>query len=151
MHNLHQTLTKIVNRLGSKYSHDIHDIDDLRQEAYFVGLKANEKYTEDKGPLENFLASCISNHFINMVKHSKRREGILNSESLSYMSTDRLEELTPVICDEDNFIDEFDSLHAAARSLHSEMRKDFLKVLGGVKVSKKRRDALYEFFLDNCK
>lgn len=61
-----QTIQLVVNRLAPKYANiPGFDIDDIRQEAFIMGMEALERYDESR-PLENFLSVHISNRLKNL-------------------------------------------------------------------------------------
>lgn len=67
------TLSKIVESLPSKLSFGLHDHDDIKQQAYLIGLQAYPKW--DRGrPLENFLRVHISNRLKNFNRDENKRQ-----------------------------------------------------------------------------
>ena len=58
------TITKVSERLSNKYTFAFYTAEDIRQEAFILGMEALERYDEGK-PLENFLFVHIGNRLKN--------------------------------------------------------------------------------------
>ncbi len=68
-----EVLDRIADRFAAKFRFGYHDIDDMKQQARLFALEALPRYTEGKGPLENFLSVHVRNRLINFKRDNYHR------------------------------------------------------------------------------
>lgn len=68
-----EILDRIADRFAAKFKFGYHDIDDMKQQARLFALEALPRYTESKGPLENFLSVHVRNRLINFKRDNYHR------------------------------------------------------------------------------
>lgn len=141
---MHEEIMKIVQRTSSKYIHDIYEKEDIKQEAYVAALEAANSYEESKGPFENYISRCVNNYLINLCIRDNRRKEVYSAESLSYLNDDSIN-----ICYEEDRYDSTDRLMELKSEFPSELRKDYLKLIGGVKITNKRKNDIKQFISEN--
>ena len=56
-------ITKVSERLSNKFTFAFYTTEDIRQEAFIIGMEALERYDESK-PLENFLFVHMANRIL---------------------------------------------------------------------------------------
>ncbi len=66
-------LDRIADRFAVKFRFGYHDVDDIKQQARLFALEALARYTENKGPLENFLSVHVRNRLINFKRDNYHR------------------------------------------------------------------------------
>ena len=157
-----ETITKVVNRYAKKFKFSYHEIDDIKQEGFMIGMEALERYDASR-PLENFLAV----HIKNRLKNFKRDNFFRYDEELekNASSTKDLKKVQrnnvrkfliyPIDIDSvrqdgeknmstsDKFIDDVELKELMVlidKNLQVTYRKDYLKMRDGVYVSKIRRE-----------
>lgn len=135
----HEVLMKVATKTSNRFAHDIYDKDDIFQEAYLLGMELYDKCDSEIGPAENFISKCVCNHFLNRIQKCKIRTKILETLSLdigiNFDSNTSLQYHLDEYCS-------LDQLKEIADDLPSSMRKDYLKLLGGVPISNKRKEAI---------
>ena len=130
---------KVAKRTSNRFAHDIYDKDDIFQEAYLLGMEIYDKIDHDIGPAENFIAKCVCNHFLNRIQKCKIRTKILETLSLDMgINFDNNQKMTYELDEYTNM----DQLKEITNDLPASMRKDYLKLLGGVEISTKRKEAI---------
>ena len=139
-----ETILRVVNRVSPKYCHDINDLDDLKQEAYLACVYALPSFDPEKGGLESFLARSATNKLLNIIKRSNIRRICWDTVSIHTIETDcdlfSYEELRYNDSEDlKNMLDEFPP----------NMRKDYLKMIGGVSISPLRKQAIYDYIKEN--
>lgn len=134
----------VVNRIASKYTFHGYEVDDIKQEAFIICMDALERY-DQKRPLENFLSVHLSNRLKNFIrdnyctKDEEDKKRILKPKSLSN------EDFVPYSeCDHDDKIDAKQIQRLIDNKLPAEFRADYLKIINGVHVPKKRREEVLE-------
>ena len=143
--NLQQVMSSIsivVDRISPKYTFNGYEVDDIKQEAFIICVDALERYDHNR-PLENFLSVHLSNRLKNFVrdnfctKNEDDKKKILSPKQLSY------EDYVPDNENNgDDFIDASDIKKIIDRSLPSNYRSDYLKIINDVYVPKKRREEI---------
>lgn len=149
-------IIKKVCKKFRKYKFGSYSSDDIEQEAFLMCMDALQRYN-GTAPLENFL----SNHVKNRLLLLKRKEGINYSGTTQY-SEIKYNMLYPLpidgINDEDesnlrenrNILEEIASreiLDYIDQHLPATLRMDYLKFIGGVKLTKTRRDRIKQELL----
>tara|TARA_A100001201_G_scaffold22934_1_gene25855 strand:+ start:2044 stop:2553 length:510 start_codon:yes stop_codon:yes gene_type:complete len=150
-----QVLEKIqlvVDRISPRYVFSGYDIDDIKQEAFIICVKALERYNYKVGPLENFLSINLSNRLKNFIRDNYYKKGdddkkkVMNPSPLSY---DYIDESVPI--ERKILLKEISSI--VDDSLPSELRCDYLKLMGGNSIPKKRKleimEAVYEILKEH--
>jgi len=154
-------LDNIANRFKMKYRFDIHDEDDIYQEAYVLAWQALDKYNGNH-PLENFLTTHVSNRLKNFKRNNlyyKQEPGIDSSKqeraewNERYLSQKRIFEAITI----DRIRDEHESnmrrpsdsenvlyykqvAQCIDKFLPSELRIEYLKMKEGINIPKPRRE-----------
>ncbi len=175
------TINKVVNRLGKKYTFAFHDVNDIRQEAWIIAIKALEHYDVTR-PLENYLAVCLCNRLKNFKRDNYCRkeepcEVCSNKDPYCIKCQQRDARnqakkflMEPIdisnIRDEyeknmrlnNNFVDAIEQhelFEIIDKHLSVELREDYLKLKSGVSINKQRReiiyDAIFNIFEDHYK
>jgi DNA-directed RNA polymerase specialized sigma24 family protein len=162
------TITKVVNKLASKFKFGYYDSDDIKQEGFIIALEGLEKYDETR-PLENFLFVHIKNRLISFKRGNYIRKSYVcvycNNEDtqcencrkrkLKLSSKQYLIEPLDISNIDDEFEpnmwDKHDAHNIAEikeyvgiinQNLAVEYRSDYLKMKAGVYISKSRRDEI---------
>jgi DNA-directed RNA polymerase specialized sigma subunit len=161
-----ETITKVVNRYAKKFKFSYHEIDDIKQEGFMIGMEALERYDTSR-PLENFLAVHIKNRLKNFKRDNFfRYDEELEKTASSNKDLKRVQRnnvrkflLFPIDIDSvrqegegnmstsDKFIADVELKELMTiidRKLSVSYRKDYLKMRDGVYVSKTRREEVCE-------
>lgn len=120
----------ICSKFKHKYTIDIHEKDDIEQEAFLICLEALERYDGIR-PLENFLAFNLKNRLLNFVRKTKTNTlpTVSMPDTLDIEEEDRVRLIVQV----DTLMDQ---------NLDPETRQDWLRLKDGVKVSTVRTKQL---------
>lgn len=141
-----QVLEKIqlvVDRISPRYIFSGYDLDDIKQEAFIICVKALERYNYKVGPLENFLSINLSNRLKNFIRDNYYKKGdedkkkVMNPSALSY---DYVDSSSPI--EQKILLKEISSI--VDECLSSELRSDYLKLMGGHSIPKKRKLEIME-------
>ena len=160
-----KTITKVVDRYAKKFKFSYHEIEDIKQEGFMIGMEALDRYDPSR-PLENFLAVHIKNRLKNFkrdnffrvddnleknaesdrdIKKLRRnnvRKFLLYPIDIDSVQQDREKNMsTP-----DNFVDDVEIKELMVIidvNLDVSYRKDYLKIRDGVYVPKTRREEVY--------
>jgi len=130
----------IIDRIAHKYAFGSYDINDIKQESFLICIDALDRY-DQKRPLENFLAVNLSNRLKNFVrdnnftKSDQKKRNVLLPMQLSNENT---------IADDKNLLELEDReiFQIIDDKIYPEYRADYLKMINGVNVSKKRREEI---------
>ncbi len=160
------TIVKVVDRYAKKFKFSYHEIDDIKQEGFMIGMEALGRYDPSR-PLENFLAV----HIKNRLKNFRRDNFFKPDETLSKnVNSDkdmkklqrnnvRMFLLYPIDIDAvkqdgesnmsspDEFINDIEIrelMRIIDINLGVSYRKDYLKIKDGIYVSKVRREEIYD-------
>jgi len=128
----------VITRIAPKYTFPGYDIDDIKQESFLICVDALNRY-DQKRPLENFLSVNLSNRLKNFIRDNnftksdeEKRKVMLPVQLANECSIeDDGRSVTLEVAEAIEIIDKF---------LPVEYRSDYLKILNGVHVSKKRRE-----------
>lgn len=149
------TITKVCNRLASKFKFGYFDVEDIKQEAFIYAIQGLEDYDPSK-PLENFLSVHIRNRLINLKRNKYARN---DDDSNSYKCKIRnhtkkcLMEPLDISEYETNMRDDSDHIMSMEqeeiialidRHLDVSLRSDYLRMRAGVPVAKHRREKVHE-------
>ena len=175
------TISKVVNRLGKKYTFGFYSVEDVRQEAWIIAIESLDKYDEER-PLENFLAVVLSRRLLNLkrnkfcrpdeicdvcknkdpnCKKCKQREMrnqskkfLMEPIDISHIRDEHEKNMRL----ENDFISDIEDGELFAiidKHLPVELRGDYLRLKSGVYISKPRREqihtAIYEIFEEHYK
>ena len=159
------TIVRVVDRYAKKFQFSYHEIDDIKQEGFMIGMEALGRYDPSR-PLENFLAV----HIKNRLKNFRRDNFFKPDETLSKnVNSDkdmkklqrnnvRMFLLYPIDIDSvkqdgesnmsspDEFINDIqirELMRIIDINLEVSYRKDYLKIKDGIYVSKVRREEIY--------
>lgn len=157
-------ITKIANKLSSKYKFDIFEKEDIFQQAFIEGIKGLENFDPTKGVLENFLSSHIKRRLVNF-----KRDNYVQPINPLKMSQERAENKMDIMFkklaiyqaididlidmeNENSVYKEYDLNHELVMdeivkmidtNLPVKYREDYLKLLHGRTISKTRKDKIY--------
>jgi RNA polymerase sigma factor (sigma-70 family) len=68
-----EIIQRILNGLAYKYTCDIYDVDDIKQEGFLIAVKILESYDPSFGAMENFLRKSLSNRLKNFRRNKDAR------------------------------------------------------------------------------
>ena len=139
------TITRVAEKLSAKYTFAFYTIDDIKQEAFIIGMEALERYDERK-PLENFLFVHIANRLKNFKRDNYFRQDEGKAEKVQNRKKNLLEpanlENFSVVHDDKDFlskISDAEMLDLIKRRIPADMRADYLRMCAGVSSSKNRK------------
>tara|TARA_R110000744_G_scaffold102116_3_gene196468 strand:- start:3587 stop:4087 length:501 start_codon:yes stop_codon:yes gene_type:complete len=139
------TITRVAEKLSGKYTFAFYTIDDIRQEAFIIGMEALERYDENK-PLENFLFVHIANRLKNFKRDNYFRQDEGKAEKVQNRKKNLLEpanlENFSVAHHSQDFISKISDtevLDLIKKRIPARMRADYLRMCAGVPISKNRR------------
>jgi RNA polymerase sigma factor (sigma-70 family) len=136
-------ITAVVNRIAPKYTFQGYEIEDIKQEAFLICMDALDRY-DQKRPLENFLSVHLSNRLKNFIRDNyyvkdvdESKKKILKASSISDTNVAELvNKSDPIELDE---IKKIIDIH-----LDPSYRADYLKIINGIYVNKKRRELIMQ-------
>jgi DNA-directed RNA polymerase specialized sigma24 family protein len=141
-----ETIDIIINRIAPKYTFQGYEVDDIKQEAFLICADALHRYDPSR-PLENFLSVNLSNRLKNFVrdnnytKSDERKKKALLPVSLS--NDDHIEDHRVELS-----IDTQEIIELVDEEISIEYRADYLKIINGVHVPKKRKLEVIEHIKD---
>lgn len=141
-------IQKVCQRSAPKYTFYGYEVKDIIQEGNIICIEALERYDE-KRPLENFLASNLSNRLKNFVR---------DNHFVACSDENRAKVYQPAQLDNDNnvqhwidvrlhWLDEIDKdeiFKIIDKELSASMRLDYLKMQNDVYIPKSRREEIIE-------
>ena len=136
-------ITAVVNRIAPKYTFQGYEIEDIKQEAFLICMDALDRY-DQKRPLENFLSVHLSNRLKNFIRDNyyvkdvdESKKKILKASSISDTNVAELvNKSDPIELDEIKKIIDI--------RLDPSYRADYLKIINGIYVNKKRRELIMQ-------
>lgn len=140
----------VVDRISPRYTFSGYDLDDIKQEAFIICYNALERYNPKVGLLENFLSINLSNRLKNFIrdnhyrKDDEQKKKIMSPSPLTYDHIDNNESLDKTI-----FLKEISSI--IDEHLPTNFRSDYLKIMSGITVNKKRKLEVMECIYDILK
>ena len=143
-----QTLDQIkivVDRISPKYVFQGFTLDDVKQEAYIICIKALDRYDGIR-PLENFLSYNLSRRLINLIRDNLFLKDD-SEEKKKIAMPGQLSGETYNGYYFDQQIDAVDIKHLAKQideQLPHIYRASYLKLINGVHVAKKEKEELIE-------
>lgn len=133
-----------MEKVSKYFKFPSYDIEDIKQEGRIIGLSKLQKYTEDRGDLENFLFVSISNGLRNLIKkhyydYDRDNGGVNSSRKKINWAIGNLDSLH--YSEDFDFMAGQEIVDKTIRYLHPEYRKDFKRMLEGhsVKTIRKAR------------
>ena len=142
----------VVQRISPRYTFASYDVDDIKQEAFIICYNALERYDPKVGPLENFLSINLSNRLKNFIrdnhykKDDEQKKKIMSPSPLAYDHIDSSDPMDKVI-----FLKEISSI--IDKELPSHLRSDYLRIMSGISINKKRRleimETVYKILTEN--
>ena len=136
------TIQNIINRIAPKYTFQGYEVDDIKQEAFLICADALDRYDPSR-PLENFLSVNLSNRLKNFVrdnnytKSDERKKKALLPVSLS--NDDHVEDHRV-----ESSLDAKELIELVDEHIDIDYRADYLKIVNGVHVPKKRKMEVIE-------
>ena len=136
------TIELVVGRIAPRYTFNGYEVDDIKQESFIICMDALNRY-DGKRPLENFLSVNLSNRLKNFIRDNyfltsdSEKSKILCPAQLSYEDNLPGDEV-----DADQRIDITDMKGVIDSNLPVEYRADYLKMIDGIHVQKKRKDEI---------
>lgn len=143
-------ITLVVDRISPKYTFSGYELDDIKQEAFIICYNALERYDPKVGPLENFLSINLSNRLKNFIrdnyyrKDDEQKKKIMAPSPLTYDYIDPSDPLEKKI-----LLKEISSI--IDEHLPTHYRADYLKLLSGITLNKKRKLEVMECVYDILK
>jgi DNA-directed RNA polymerase specialized sigma24 family protein len=141
-------ITKVSERLSNKFTFAFYTTEDIRQEAFIIGMEALERYDESK-PLENFLFVHMANRLKNFKRDNYFRQDEGNAEKVQKRKKNLLEpanlENFSVAREEEDLLSKISNseiMELVKRSMPSAMRSDYLRLCAGVSISKNRKSEI---------
>ena len=138
----------IANKLAPKYVFPGYEVDDIRQEAFLLGIEGVNNYDENYK-----LPSFLFTHIGNRLKTFKRDEYYRMEQG----SAKEIQNKKRMINSPNDYSDDYfsmdppeDKIHYKEkkekidRELPAENRSDFLRLLDGEKISQTRKDTLID-------
>lgn len=134
-----ETIEKVVSKIAPKYTCFGHDVDDIRQESYFICRGALRKYTGE-APLENFLSVVLPRRLINFMRKNYEFKDLEDDKKKVYRPAQLDDEFNTEADEGGDYdrVDYSDMIAVINRELPSDMRMDYLKMAHDVPVSKAR-------------
>jgi len=159
-------IDKVLNSIASKYSFDIYDAEDIKQEGFIIVLE-NLKDYEGLGPLEHFIRVVLSARLIDLQKLNYIRinracskckvfnEDCERCKKRKYKQEVKKNLLNPIdiyqLKEEKNtyynecFLNSLEVIEITDKIntlLPVKYREDYLKLKEGISISKKRREEI---------
>ena len=156
------TIERVADRYAHKFQFGFYTAEDIRQEAFMLGMEALDRYDPSR-PLENFLAVHINNRLKTFKRDNYyRKDGsedmeITNRKELkkSLRNESRKNLMHPIdidsvrqdgeknmvfISNESDIMANKEIIRIININLDMSYRKDYLRMIDGVYVSKSRRE-----------
>lgn len=134
-----EIITRVATRLAPKYVFGHYDREDIEQEAILMGFDALKRYDGIR-PLENFIYTHISNRLKTFKRDKYFR---LNSGTAEAIQQNKKNIIDAIPIDNVSPIKEertsdYDDIKASIEEhLPLRLKKDYMRMCAGVKVSKK--------------
>lgn len=134
-----ETITRVATRLAPKYVFGHYDREDIEQEAILMGFDALKRYDGIR-PLENFIYTHISNRLKTFKRdkyfrlNSGTAEAIQQSKK-NIIDAISIDSISPVREEKGNYYDDVKT--CIEEHLPMRLKKDYMRMCAGVKVSKK--------------
>lgn len=144
-----EKIREIAKSLSRKYTFPNYEAEDIEQEAFIFGLEGMGKY-DGKRPLENFLRVHIRNRLSNLRRNKYYRPDSGNAETIQkgkkkLLDASPFEELSNVFAVMDvSELDNRELLEYIDEKLNPVYRADYLRFLGSQKLTKAKRNKLFE-------
>ena len=142
------TITRVSQRLASKFTFPNYDEDDIEQEAFIIGMEAMNRYDEVR-PLENFLSIHIKNRLKNFKRDNYYRPDEGKAEQLQngkrkLLEAGSIDEMRNFISTQEcsNSLEERELVDYIDINLPANMRADFLRFKNGQPLTKTRKSNL---------
>ena len=139
------TITKVADKLSNKYTFAFYSVEDIKQEAFIIGMEALERYNESR-PLENFLFVHIANSLKNFKRDNYYRQDEGKAENVQRRKKNLLEahsiENFSIMREDQDILSRISDLEIkelVKNNIPANMRADYLRLCSGVSISKKRR------------
>jgi hypothetical protein len=135
----------VIDKIAPRYVFSGYDIDDIKQESFIICMDALSRYDE-KRPLENFLSVHLSNRLKNFIRDNfansqdERKKKIISPLPIT---NDNIAQENCETTEDIIFIDEVKDIIDS--NLPSDMRPDYLRMLHGIYISKKRKEEITTF------
>lgn len=142
-------ITEVATKLAPKYVFGYFSVEDIRQEAIMMGYEALPRYDTSR-PLHNFLYVHISNRLKTFKRDNFYRQNAGNAESMQQAKKNIM---NPVSIENVDFSSEPDFIEdiyineireRINKNLPAKLRKDYLRVCAGAKISKNAKQKLVE-------
>lgn len=147
-------MQRIINIHAPCYKVMGYDLEDIKQEAFIIALKIYEKWDGER-PFEHFLSFSLSNRLKTFVRDKHKLQGPYsdsNMRVLSPIGIDTVDWDTEKALIEIDMVSEEteynDLISKIDEYLPVTLRRDYLQMKDGVKISKKRREEI-RFFISN--
>jgi len=148
MEDYHLIIWNLANIIAPKYVFANYTREDLIQEAYIMGLDALTRYDGIR-PIKNFLANHISNRLKTFKRDRYYRPNAGTAEGLqmvkkAIMSPGNMDKVTKVYeFDYADLVGLAEHKEILNRSIPCSYRRDYLRMLNGVRISPIRKKEIY--------
>lgn len=156
-------ITKIIERMASRYTFGYYDVEDIKQEAFIIAIDGLKRYDNDKGPLENFLSVHIKNRLLTLRRNKFYRKDKKSTAMLEKRNESKKNLMEPIdiskVRDEDEKNMKFESdildilvteeiFTLIDKHLNIHTRLDYLKMLDGVAIPAHRRNKVEQEIIE---
>lgn len=139
------TITKVSQRLASKYTFPNYEEDDIAQEAFIIGMEAMNRYDEIR-PLENFLSIHIKNRLKNFKRDNYYRPDEGKAEQIQngkkkLLEAGPIDDMRSFISTKESSdsLEERELVEYIDINLPANMRSDFLRFKNGQSLTKTKK------------
>lgn len=139
----------VIGRIAPRYVFPGYDINDIKQESFIICLDALKRYDKNR-PLENFLSVHLSNRLKNFVRDNNFTKSDEEKKKV-LLPMQLCNEYTIEDDTEERSLDQQEIFDIVDCTISTEYRSDYLKMVNGVHVSKKRREEIIEHIKDILK
>lgn len=133
----------VIDRISPKYTFAGYEVEDIKQEAFIICLNAMDRYNKEIGPLENFLSINLSNRLKNFIRDNFCKKGDIEKKKVIAPSTLSFDCMDTKSSLSDNTSNK-EIRQILDENIPTDLRIDYLKMMGGVSITKKRKVELIE-------
>lgn len=144
-----ETIRQIAKKLAPKYTFGYYDTEDIEQEAILIGCEGMSRYDPSR-PLENFLYVHMNNRLKTFKRNKYFRLNSGGAEQIQQIKKNIMDPLSIEAINPHKDFDIFQHLELSeirARidlELPPYLRKDYLRICSGQKVSRNVKDKVIE-------
>jgi len=138
-----ETVERVLTKIAKINTFPGYDEDDIKQEGRIIAMAVLDKYTEDRGTLENYLYISVIRRLRNLKSakyYNKRMEGGINEVKRKIVSPELAGPDTKSYEHDFDAVDIQEIKDLMLKYLPTPMRKDYYKILEGVYVKYNRKE-----------